>query len=205
MKKIKRLDYTLIAEGFAEYAFISTYLRVIAEGYNVQAVQSQIASKNKRLGKSRVLSEAGKFCTAAITEDHNLVLVGVDLDRADHQKEQLLHKAECKKLSEAMGRVYIDYGDIIVLYVPVQAIEHWLAYQAYKINLIDSITANGVESRPQSELKKVLYRGKEDQFTIEKIAKEIAKKADFDELAKQSRSFCHFHEQVRAFLISFSH
>ncbi|WP_262898063.1 hypothetical protein [Fibrella forsythiae] len=39
---------------------------------------------------------------------------------------------------------------------------------------------------------------------MEKVAKEIAEQADFDELAKQSRSFCHFHEQVTAFLTSYS-
>ena len=35
---------------------------------------------------------------------------------------------------------------------------------------------------------------------MERVARDIAEKADFDELAKQSRSFAHFHDQVITFL-----
>lgn len=204
MKNKKRLEYTLIAEGFAEYAFIPTYLRRLAEGYNVQAVQSRISIKNKQSNKSKVLAEAGTFCTAAINEEHDLFIAGIDLDRADYEDEQPYHTAECKKISDAMGKVYTAYKNIIILYVPIQAIEHWLYYQAYKSGLSDSVSANGAERKSQAELKKILYRGKEDQFSMEKVAKAIAEKADFEELTRQSRSFCHFHNQVEAFLADFS-
>ncbi len=39
-----------------------------------------------------------------------------------------------------------------------------------------------------------------DRQRIEKIVREAASKADFSRLAKQSRSFAHFHHQVTSFL-----
>ncbi len=200
MKNKKRLDYTLVAEGFAEYAFIPIYLRLIAEQYNVQAVPSKLDLKKKQPSKSKVLQEAGKLCVAAIQENHDLFIAGIDLDAADHEKEQVKHKAECNKLASAMGNVYKSHTAKIILYVPVQAIEHWLAYQAYKIGLSPIFVENGAEGKIQDDLKRLLYKGNDSGPNMERVSQAIAEKADFAELAKQSRSFAHFHKQITDFL-----
>jgi hypothetical protein len=205
MRNKKRLNYTLVSEGYSEYAFIPTYLRRIAEVHNIQIVQSKLDLKKKQPSKSKVLLEARKLCTAAMQEEHDLFIAGIDLDKVDHEPHQPHHIAECAKLSSAMGNVYNLFRDKIIIYVPVQAIEHWLTYQAYNFdsNTFSKCVANSLESKPQDELKKMLYRGKVNGDAMERLAKNIADNADFVELARQSRSFNHFHKQVAAFLSNF--
>ncbi|MCY7356758.1 MAG: DUF4276 family protein [Rudanella sp.] len=206
MKNKKRLDYTLVAEGFAEYAFIPTYLRIVAEQYNVQAVPSKLDLKKKQPSKSKVLQEAGKLCIAAMQANHDLFIAGIDLDKPDHEKTQPVHELECTILSTAIGKTYKAHSNKIVIYVPVQAIEHWLAYQAHKLDTkptFPTFADNGVESKSQDELKQLLYKGNDNGDFMERTAKAIAEKADFAQLAKQSRSFGHFHKQVTEFLTTF--
>ncbi len=206
MIRRKRLDYTLVAEGFAEYAFIPTYLRLVAETYDVQAVPSKLDLKKKQPSKSKVLQEAGKLCIAAMQAEHHLFVAGIDLDKADHEVHLPEHEAECTKLSDAMGKTYAKFADKIILYVPVQAIEHWLVYQAHKLDVkvkYPTFPNYSIESKPQGELKEILYRGNENGDQMERLAKVIAESADFAQLAKQSRSFAHFHKQVHTFLTEY--
>ncbi|QJW88352.1 hypothetical protein HNV11_02655 [Spirosoma taeanense] len=200
MKHENRLEYTLIAEGYAEYAFIPTYLKLISSQYGVKAIRSRIGFKGGDAGKSKVLKEAADFCSLAIQQNHQLIIVGVDLDVADHEPEQAKHAAECKIILNALGENYKKYGQQIVHFVPVQAIEHWLSYQAYKTGVASRFAVNGVEGKPQDELKRLLYKGNNSGPNMDRIAQAIAERADFDELAKQSRSFAHFHKQVTGFL-----
>lgn len=163
MKNKKRLDYTLVAEGFAEYTFIPIYLRRVAESYSIQVVQSKLDLKKKQPSKSKVLQEAGKLCIAAMQESHDLFIAGIDLDCPDHESHQPQHGAECSKLSSAMGKVYTLFKNKIVIYVPVQAIEHWLAYQAHNVDskAFSNYSPHSLESKSQDELKRLLYKGKE--------------------------------------------
>ncbi|QDK77472.1 hypothetical protein EXU85_02215 [Spirosoma sp. KCTC 42546] len=200
MKTNKRLDYTLIAEGYAEYAFIPTYLRLIAEQYKIQAVRSKLGFKGQNAGKSKVLKEAEPISTTAILQSHQLIVIGIDLDAVDYEQEQPKHTAECDLVLKALGKTHKNYGNRIVHFVTVQAIEQWLAYQAYKIGLAEKFLENSQESKHQSELKKLLYGPKDNGPNMDRVAEKIATSADFNELAKQSRSFAHFHNQVTAFL-----
>ncbi|MCC5612624.1 hypothetical protein LC612_39515 [Nostoc sp. CHAB 5834] len=204
MKKNKRLDYTLIAEGFAEYAFIATYLKLVAEQYDVQAVRSRLGFKGQDAGKSKVLKEAGAISVVAIQQDNQLIIVGVDLDSADHETHQPKHTAECQKLTLALGKTYTNFGDRIVCFVTIQAIEQWLSYQAYKVGVSDKFSDKSLESKPQNELKKLMYGTKDNGPNMSDVAETIALVADFEELAKQSRSFKHFHKQVSAFLTTYN-
>lgn len=204
MKNNRRLDYTLIAEGYAEYAFIPTYLRLVAEQHEIQAVRSKLGFKGQDAGKSKVLKEAEPISTTAVQQNHQLIMVGVDLDAPDHEIEQPKHEAECRQVIEALGKSYKRYNDRIVYFVTVQAIEQWLAYQAYKVGLAEKFSVNSLESRQQGELKKLLYGERENGPNMDRVAEKIALAADFTELAKQSRSFAHFHNQVTTFLNSYS-
>lgn len=204
MKKNKRLDYTLIAEGYAEYAFIPVYLKLVAEQYGVQAVRSRLGFRGQDAGKSKVLKEAGSISNVAIQHDHQLILVGVDLDVVDHELEQPKHKAECERVIVALGKSYTNFGDRIICFVTVQAIEQWLSYQAYKVGLSGKGSPNSLESKTQAELKRLLYGAKGNGPTMSNVAERIASTADFDELAKQSRSFLHFHKQVTDFLTQYN-
>jgi hypothetical protein len=94
-----------------------------------------------------------------------------------------------------MGKVYKQYKEKIILYVPIQAIDCWVYYIQH------NATANSLESTNKDETKKKVYGEKNpDRQRIERIVREVAAKADFAKLAKQSRSFKHFHEQIVAFL-----
>lgn len=204
MKKQSRLDYTLVAEGYAEYSFIPTYLRLMAAQHGVQLVLSKLGFKGQKAGKSKVLQDAGVVSTTAIRQGHQFLIVGVDLDAPDHEPEQPKHNAECRMLLTALGKTYQQYSERIVHFVPVQAIEQWMAYQAYKVNMDEKYAPNSLESKGQNELKRRLYGEKENGLIMERVAEKIAKAADFDELAKQSRSFAHFHKQVTDFLTNYT-
>jgi len=199
-----RIDYTLVAEGHAEYAFIPAYLRLIAAKFNIQVVLSKLGFKGQKAGKAKVLKEASAIFSTAIGQGHQLLIVGIDLDKPDYEQEQPGHTAECRLLLDALGKTHKKFGDRVVHFVTVQAIEQWLAYQSYQTNIGKKYPPNSLESKTQDELKKQLYGEKSNEVVTERVASKIASSADFDELARQSRSFKHFHNQVVQFLQAYS-
>jgi hypothetical protein len=195
------LVYTLVAEGFAEYSFIPVYLKRLIGEKGLQIKRSSLDLLKKQPSKSKVLQEAEELCLKALRdEDQSFCIVGVDLDGPDQTDEQREHTNECATLQRVLGTAHKKYGDKIVLYVPVQAIEHWLAYQAYQLKINSKPTNGSLEKLHQKELKRLLYGDKDDRRKMQSVAQGIAEKADFDELARQSRSFKHFHRQVVDFL-----
>ena len=204
MNNIKRLQYTLVAEGYAEYAFIPMYINRIAASYSIQAKRSSLGLRPGKSNKSKVHSECENILKDAVNKQHDLFLVGVDLDEVDYEDDQLKHQEEYNKLITSLGTPYQRSKAKVIIYVPIQAIEHWLIYQLYKVESGKVMSANSVEGKDQDYYKKQLYKGRSDGLAMEKIAKAIAENADFEELAKQSRSFCHFHNQVKTFLTSFA-
>ena len=195
------LVYALVAEGFAEYSFIPVYLKRIAAEKGLQVKRSSLDLLKKQPSKSKVLSEAEDLCLKALRdEEQAFCIVGVDLDGPDQTDEQEEHVKECSKLIKALGSAHKKYGEQILIYIPIQAIEHWLAYQAYQSKISEKPTNGSLEKLHQKELKRLLYDDKDDRRKIQSIAQAIAEKADFNELAKQSRSFKHFHSQVISIL-----
>ncbi|WP_375448303.1 hypothetical protein [uncultured Fibrella sp.] len=200
-----RLEYTLVAEGYAEYAFIPVYMRRMADRYAIQAVKSKLGLRPGKSNKSEVYLEYQDILKDSINRQYDLFIVGVDLNEPDREQDQPVHRKECDKLIAALGKPYQRFSNKIVLYVPVQAIEYWLIYQLHKVQAMKTTVSNSVKSAHQDKFKEQLYKNRRDGDAMQQVAKEIAEKADFDELAKQSCSFCHFHEQVTAFLTLFSH
>lgn len=189
------LKYTLVAEGFAEYAFIPIYLKRVAAVKGLQIKRSSLDLLKKQPSKSKVMQEAEDLCLRALRDQEQaFCIVGVDLDGPDHTDEQERHTTECNSLKKALGSAHKRYEQQIVIYITVQAIEHWLFYQQYQVKLIDKPANNSAEKEPQAKLKKLLYSGREDRRQMESVARAIAEQADFEELAKQSRSFNHFHK-----------
>ncbi len=202
MNMDKRPEYTLIAEGYAEYGFIPIYVKRVFSQFDVLIKRSRLGFKGRDAGKSKVMKDAEDICSTAIQSNHFLIIIGVDLDVPDHTLEH--HKVQCQAVVASIGDNYKEYSQRIIHYVPVQAIEHWLAYQAYKIGISPKFADNSVESKSQGELKQLLYKGRNNGPTMDNVAQAIAEKADFDELARQSRSFKHFHNQVVQFLRMYS-
>ncbi|GAB4045797.1 hypothetical protein [Spirosoma litoris] len=199
------LVYALIAEGFAEYSFIPVYVKRLATEKGLQVKRSSLDLLKKQPSKSKVLQEAEELCLKALRdEEQDFCIIGIDLDGPDQTDEQNEHTLECTKLNKALGTAYKRYKEHIIVYVPIQAIEHWLAYQAYHLKINEKPTKGVLEKLHQKELKRLLYRDKDDRRKMQSIAQDIAEKADFNELAKQSRSFSHFHKQVTAFLDQYS-
>ncbi|WP_421826695.1 DUF4276 family protein [Larkinella sp.] len=203
-----KLIYTLVGEGFAEYAFIPAYLKRMAENRSVQFVRSNIRiAISANPSASKVIEKAAQFCEQAlVSESHELFIIGIDLDKADFPPELMHHTKRRNELVAKLGKLHKTFEKKIVLYVPIQAFDHWLYYQCYKVNLKEvKPTPNSLEAKHQDEIKTRLYGKKAaDRLTMEKIAKTVAEKADFDELAKQSRSFDHFHKQIVTFLASYN-
>ncbi len=200
----KTLRYTLVSEGFAEYKFIPAYMEWAAkETGDLQVVRTNIQiaiTKNPSL--SKVLQEAAILCARSFADDRNpchLFIAGIDLDEPDFTDDLELHGKRLRELKERMGKVFKQYEAQTILYVPVQAIDCWVYY------VQQNATANSLESTGKNETKRKVYGEKNpDRQRIEKVVREAAAQADFAKLAKQSRSFKHFHNQVIAFLTQYS-
>jgi hypothetical protein len=195
----KVLRYTLIGEGFAEYQFIPAYMNWVAEKHgDVQAVRTNIQiaiSKNSSV--SKVLQEAGQLCSLSFADKKNpcdLFIAGIDLDTSDFTDGLEYHSARVQEIMNRMGKVYQIYKDKVILFVPIQAIDCWIHY------VQKNATSNSFESITKDETKRRVYGDRQDRLQVEKIAREAGAKADFNKLARQSRSFKHFHSQVVDFI-----
>ena len=199
----KTLRYTLVGEGFAEYQFVPAYMNwAAAQIGDLQIVRTNIQiAITKSPSLSKVLQGAAMLCAKSFTDDRNpcdLFIAGIDLDEPDFTDDLELHEKRLRELKERMGKVYRQYEDRTILYVPIQAIDCWVHY------VQKNATVNSLESVDKDETKKKVYGERNpDRQRIEKVVREAATKADFAELAKQSRSFAHFHKQVTNFLKTF--
>lgn len=198
----KAIEYTLLAEGYAEYEFIPIYLRRMATEKGLQIKRSSLDLLKKQPSKSKVLKEANKFCLSAFQDNnHDLFIIGIDLDGADQDPDQPQHKAECDKVEAALGTAHQNYTNKIVIYVPVQAIENWLRYQAHYTNkTLPQLPDKAAEKFGQAQLKRELYAGSNNERKIREVTRIIAQTANFAQLAVQSRSFSHFHKQITELL-----
>jgi hypothetical protein len=201
----KILRYTLIGEGFAEYKFIPAYIDWVATNYPQigQVIKNDIQiAITKNPSVSKVLHQAAILCARSFADDKkpcHLFIAGIDLDKPDFTDDLEHHSKRIRELKDKMGKVYKQYEKDIILYVPIQAIDCWIHY------VQNNATANSLESTEKDEIKKRVYGDKNpDRQRIEKIAREAGVKADFAKLAKQSRSFAHFHNQIIAFLDQYS-
>lgn len=201
----KKLTYTLVGEGFAEYEFIPAYMKWIAtqNPHIGQVVRTNIQiaiSKNPSV--SKVLKEAATYCAQSFADSKDpcdLFIAGIDLDKSDFTDELAHHAKRVGELQNRMGKVYRNYSSQIILYVPIQAIDCWVCY------IQQNATANSQESAGKDDMKQKVYGLKKpDRQRIIKVVKEAVANADFDNLARQSKSFAHFHKQVNEFMHSYS-
>ena len=197
----KKLTYTLVGEGFAEYEFIPVYMKWMAtqNPHIEQVVRTNIqiaVSKNPSV--SKVLQEAATYCAQSFADSKNpcdLFIAGIDLDKPDFTDELAYHTERIDELESRMGKIYRQYLPQIILYVPIQAIDCWVCY------VQRNATVNSQESAGKDEMKLKVYGTKKpDRRRIEQVVKEAVANADFEKLAKQSRSFAHFHNQVKEFM-----
>jgi hypothetical protein len=203
--KNTRLTYTLLGEGYAEYAFLEIYLRRMYAKYkpDTQLVSSRLMiPKGGISNSSRVLANLLKHCQTSFINrnDVQIFIAGIDLDTTDFEDDLPNHKARIKEMTDKLGRLYGLFQDKIILFVPIQAIDFWILYQYYHLENNLKPTNNSLESFSKNDTKKKLYGNNINQTKIERIAKDVAEKADFEELAKQSKSFKLFHEQIKLFI-----
>ena len=203
---MKKITYTLLGEGYAEYAFLEIYLkRVFAiQHTDIQIVSSKLMKPSGgKSNSSRVLSNLKNLCFKSFVSrnDIQLFIAGIDLDQADPDPDLLKYKARVKEMTDKLGKELLNkYKDKIILFVPIQAIDYWILYQSYHLKNEIKSKENSLESTTKDATKKKLYGININETKIKKIAKEVAEKADFEELAKQSKSFKTFHEQIVKFI-----
>ena len=168
-----------------------------------QVVRTRIQTAiSKNPSVSRVLKETATYCAQSFADSKDpcdLFIAGIDLDKPDFTDELIHHAKRVGELQNGMGKVYRNYSSQIILYVPVQAIDCWVYYIQQNAN------ANSQESAGKDDIKKKVYGFKNpDRQRIIKVVKEAVANADFDKLAKQSKSFAHFHKQVNEFMATYS-
>lgn len=198
---MRKLTYTLLGEGFAEYAFLKKYLERIVTSKQIQAVSSGLILPNG--SKAKVYHQLAIFyANTFLDKKADLFIAGVDLDEPDFEMNKF--KAEIKKLKEGLGKLYKQYEDKTIFFIPIQAIDYWILYQKYQTDGSTKPVSNSLESKNKVDVKRLLYSNTlPNRQSIEKISSNIAEKADFDELAKQSKSFKEFHSQIKGFIEKF--
>ncbi len=202
----KKLTYTLLGEGYAEYVFLEIYLRRMYAEYkpDTQLVSSRLMKPSGGKSSSfQVLANIQKLCIKSFIsrDDIQLFIAGIDLDQADSDPDLMKYKARIKEMTDKLGKeLYGQYKNQILLFAPIQAIDYWILYQFYRLKKEIKTTDNSLESSVKDVTKKRLYGANANKTKIEKIAKDVADKADFEELAKQSKSFKLLHKQVKLFI-----
>jgi hypothetical protein len=195
---MKKLTYTLIAEGHAEYAFVEKLIESIAGTYNLQTKKTPLKiSASANPSKSKVLAEINTFCNRSFQPAVNadLFIAGVDLDEADHSLER--HNQEIQEIKSKLGKLHTLYGEKIILFVPIQAIDYWILY------LKENSTPNSLESKDKKQVKEKAFGSRANRHKIEKSVNQIMQDANLENLTKQSKSFKVFYQQLDSFLKSF--
>lgn len=202
----KKLTYTLLGEGFAEYTFMKIYLeRLVADKKeNIQVISSKLMKPSGgKSSSSQVLANIRNLCIKSFVSrnDIQIFIAGIDLDQNDNDPDLPKYKTRLKEMTDKLGKELHElYRNKIILFVPIQAIDCWILYQHYRLKNDAKPTNNSLESVNINDTKKRLYGKDFNQTKIERIAEQVAEKADFEELAKQSKSFKFFHEQVKNFI-----
>ena len=93
------------------------------------------------------------------------------------------------------------YKSKTIIFIPIQAIEHWLLYLKERQKNPYSTKNLSFENKDRKQAKKDLYghdryNGLTDNDIVEKLSSEM----DTDWIASQSASFKHFHAQVSTFM-----
>ncbi|MEA5405161.1 hypothetical protein VB776_19655 [Arcicella sp. DC2W] len=199
----EKLTYTLLGEGYAEYAFLEIYLRRVFEKEkpNIQLVSSrQMKPSGGKSSSSVILSKIkDHYITSFVNKnDVKLFIAGIDLDDSDFEDGMPKYHARIEEMKSKLGNLYSKFESKTILFVPIQAIDYWVLYQD---KIEGKIANSSLEAKSKDEIKKKLYgTSNANQIKIEKVATEVAQKADFEELAKQSKSFTLFHKQVKSFI-----
>lgn len=202
----KKLTYTLLGEGFAEYAFVKIYLERLVNDKkdNIQVVSSKLMKPSGgKSSSSQVLANIKNLCIKSFVsrDDIQIFIAGIDLDQTDNDPDLPKYKARIKEMTDKLGKeLYERYQHKIILFVPIQAIDYWVLYQHYRSTNEDKPKDNSLESIAKDAVKKRLYGANANEIKIERIVGEVATKADFEELSKQSKSFKIFHEQLKVFV-----
>lgn len=192
---IKTIKYTLLAEGIVENTFIPLLLDKIHSGKIKFSKSNLNIKQSSSPSKSKVLKNISSFVKESlVNNEEDYFIVGVDLDLPDHDLVNFKNQSNSIK---SLIPQSIDNSKVII-FIPVQAFDHWLLYQSYKIKNSKRIVNNSLESKSSQIVKKDLYgKANPDSYLINIKAKEILKVIDIADLAKQSKSFNHFYEQIR--------
>jgi hypothetical protein len=195
---IKSIKYSLLAEGIVENVFIPAFLNQLLPE-KAKFTKSNLTIKSSSSpSKSKVLKKVSDFVkTSLIVLDEDLFIVGVDLDKPDHDLTHLKSQE-----TELKGLIpdHIDASKVII-YIPIQAFDHWLLYQKYKVDRTARTADNSLESKDSNNVKKALYgTSRPDTYLIRKKANEILEAMSVSDLSKQSKSFKHFHKQIENYM-----
>lgn len=191
MKKI--LKYGFFGEDEAMRIFLCNYLNTLNSVEFAEDID--FCSRFKGRDKGGVMK---KFVSAAQEGleyyAQDVFFVGIDLDGISFDKLETLYTQMQEKLHSL-------YKNKTIIFIPIQAIEHWLLYLKERQKNPGSTKNISFESKDRKQAKKELYghdryNGLTDNDIVEKLSREM----DSDWIASQSASFKHFHQQVLRFL-----
>ncbi len=185
---MKILKYGYIGEDEAQRIFLRNYLKTYTETIVFEEdTDSKIKATNK--------TEVDKlFVEAAIKSlkyaGNDVFFVGRDLD--DFQ-----FKAFQEKQTSMRADLPEQFKNQVIIFVPVQCIEHWLWYLKRKADNPQSTKNESFEQKPRNDAKIAVYgQAKVPNKISNPIVEQLTTSFDTAWLASRSDSFKWFHNEV---------
>lgn len=193
------LKYGFLGEDEAHRIFLTNYLEKLISFDSTRHFSFQFDEefswRFKGGNKKEVDSLFAEAAAEGYTEyKHDIFFVGRDLDTFKDNEYQ-------KKYSYLQSKLYSNFQDKTFFLLPVQCIEHWLWY--IKLHCENPISTKNItlENHPNKEVKAKLYGNAKASNRISlPIVEDLSKKLDIDFLESRSKSFNHFHQQVKSFI-----
>ncbi len=190
---MNKIEYGVFCEDEPQSLFIDNFLGKF-NNTEIQLIKNQSFYRTFKPGRPRgkVKSKYKNVCNLALSKYHlDLCLVGYDLDYHD---EKVFNQNY-----EEFIEIVSDFGDEskkIVVFIPVQCIEHWLWYLSDR-----DLKKGALEGQRCKEAKKNVYGTKRP--TSEKaikITNDYTRDMDIESLKAKSYSFKRFFDDIGKFI-----
>jgi hypothetical protein len=192
------LKYGYLGEDDAQKIFLKNYLATLCsnrEDFRFEFDEYFLIEAQGISDVERRFVEAVQVGISVHQQD--IFFIGIDLDDQNYEKLQPLFEKMKAKLDKKLRSK-------TCIFIPIQAIEHWLWYLKVKKENPNSNKNEPFEKQPRPRAKEVVYGSKRPSNEVSNpIVNALSENLAIAWLESRSASFSHFHQQVTTFLKAF--